>query len=199
MTLQGGEPSLHPHFIDIIVGLDPRIKIDILTNLTFDLHRFVEHVSPDRINRDAPYAPIRVSYHPETMSLDPTLENIEVLTTAGFQVGLYRVDNDRFQPEIQRARQMSTDRGVDCRLKDLLGPDGTRARYKYPDATGASTTRSCRCQTTELLISPGGKVHRCHHDLYNGLYPLGSILDEHFESRTSSETATSTDAAIPAT
>lgn len=178
VTIQGGEPSLHPHFIDIILGLHPRIKIDILTNLTFNVHRFVERVSPDRINRDAPYAPIRVSYHPETMALDATIEHVEVLMKAGFQVGLYSVDNDRFQPEIARARHVSADRGIDFRLKDLLGPDGARARYKYPGSTGASTSRSCRCRTTELLISPGGRVHRCHHDLYNDIYPLGSILDE---------------------
>jgi len=178
VTLQGGEPSLHPHFIDIILGLDPRIKIDILTNLQFDTQRFVERVPPDRLNRDAPYAPIRVSYHPETMRLEPTIEKIEVLTKAGFQVGLYSVDNDRFQPEIQRARRVASDRGVDFRMKDMLGPDGARARYKYPDATGASTRRDCRCRTTELLISPSGQVHRCHHDVYNGVFPLGSILDD---------------------
>jgi hypothetical protein len=178
VTLQGGEPSLHPHFIDIIVGLDPRIRIDILTNLQFDPHRFVDEVPPDRLNRDAPYAPIRVSYHPETMELEPTIGKIEVLTKAGFQVGLYSVDNDRFQAEIERARQTSIDRGIDFRMKDMLGPDGTRARYKYAGATGASTRRSCRCRTTELLISPSGTIHRCHHDLYNGILPLASILDE---------------------
>jgi hypothetical protein len=181
VTLQGGEPSLHPHFIDIILGLHPRIKIDILTNLTFDTSRFAERVAPDRINRDAPYAPIRVSYHPETMNLDETIERIEVLTKAGFQVGLYSVDSDRFQPDIERARQVADERGIDFRLKELLGPDGTRAQYKYPDATGASARRHCRCRTTELLLSPSGHVHRCHHDLYNDINPLGSILDEKLE------------------
>ena len=181
VTLQGGEPSLHPHFIDIILGLDARIGIDILTNLQFDTDRFIERVPADRLNRDAPYAPIRVSYHPETMSLEPTLDKVEALMTAGFQVGLYSVDNDRFQPEIQRARQIAGDRGIDFRMKDMLGPDGTRARYKYPDATGGATARQCRCRTTELLISPSGRVHRCHHDLYNGILPLGSILDDDLE------------------
>lgn len=181
VTLQGGEPSLHPHFIDIILGLDPRIKIDILTNLQFDTDRFVETVPADRLNRGAPYAPIRVSYHPETMPLEPTIEKIEVLAKAGFQVGLYSVDNDRFQQEIDRARRTARDRGIDFRMKDMLGPDGTRARYKYPDATGSATRRDCRCRTTELLISPNGRIHRCHHDLYNGIFPLGSILDEDLE------------------
>lgn len=177
VTLQGGEPSLHPHFVDIILGLDRRITIDVLTNLQFDVHRFVERVPAERLNREAPYAPIRVSFHPETMALEPTLDKIEVLTNAGFQVGLYSVDNDRFQPEIERARRVAGDRGIDFRIKDMLGPDGTRVRYKYAGATGESSTRFCRCRTTELLISPAGTIHRCHHDLYNGIHPLGSILD----------------------
>jgi len=177
VTLQGGEPSLHPHFVDIILGLDPRLRIDVLTNLQFDVRRFIERVPPARLNRDAPYAPIRVSYHPETMTLEPTLEKMEMLASAGFQVGLYCVDHDRFQPEIARARRVGADRGIDVRVKDLLGPDGTRVRYKYPGATGEAATRYCRCRTTELLISPAGTIHRCHHDLYNGIHALGSILD----------------------
>ena len=37
------------------------------------------------------------------------------------------------------------------------------------------------CKTSELLIDPFGEVYRCHHDLYNQLNTVGSILDPEFE------------------
>ena len=67
VTLQGGEPSLHPDFHAIINGLREDIPIDILTNLQFDVNAFMRNVRPERVSREAPYASIRVSYHPQTM------------------------------------------------------------------------------------------------------------------------------------
>ena len=39
VTLQGGEPSLHPEFLEIILGLRDDLHIDILTNLSFDVQQ----------------------------------------------------------------------------------------------------------------------------------------------------------------
>src|SRR3989344_5347620 len=69
ITLQGGEPSLHPDFIYIVNNLKPELKLDILTNLQFDIDEFISKVDPNRVKRNALYSSIRVSFHPEQMKL----------------------------------------------------------------------------------------------------------------------------------
>ena len=85
VTLQGGEPSLHKEFIYIINNLKPDLPIDILTNLQFDPEEFMGKVDPARLRRDAPYASIRVSFHPEVMDLGETLEKALKAVKGGFQ------------------------------------------------------------------------------------------------------------------
>ncbi len=91
VTLQGGEPSLHKDFIYIINHLEKRINIDILTNLSFDVDRFIKKVDPQRLTRQAPYACIRVSYHPEVMHLEELIEKNLKLHKSGFSIGVYGV------------------------------------------------------------------------------------------------------------
>jgi len=76
VTLQGGEPTLHPDFYDIIRGLRPDIGIDILTNLRFDVREFMRRVPPERISRSAKYASIRVSYHSGQAGFDELKEKV---------------------------------------------------------------------------------------------------------------------------
>src|SRR3989304_987038 len=76
ITLQGGEPSIHKDFIYILNNIKPELNIDILTNLQFDEDEFIRRVNPNRIRRKSPYASIRVSYHPQTMTLEPLVKKV---------------------------------------------------------------------------------------------------------------------------
>ena len=69
ITIQGGEPTLHKDFIYMVNHIREDLNIDLLTNLQFDVDSFIEQVNPDRLKRNAPYASIRVSYHPAQMNL----------------------------------------------------------------------------------------------------------------------------------
>src|SRR3972149_4505816 len=89
ITLQGGEPSLHKDFIYILNNIKPELKIDVLTNLQFDAAEFMAKVSPERIKRDAPYASIRVSYHPQVMELKPLVEKVLRMQNAGYSIGIW--------------------------------------------------------------------------------------------------------------
>src|SRR3972149_840475 len=101
ISLQGGEPSLHKDFIYILNNIKPELNIDILTNLQFDEDEFMHSVNPNRIKRKSPYASIRVSYHPETMQLDPLVRKVLKLQNNGFIVGsagdIYRCHSDLYE------------------------------------------------------------------------------------------------------
>ncbi len=183
ITLQGGEPGLHKDFLQIVREASKIRHVDILSNLAFDLKAFVKEIEPSMLNREAPYAPIRASYHPEQFSLQTIISRVEFLQSAGFRVGLYGVLHPEQADEIERARRICLDRGLDFRTKPFLGMyKGTlHGAYAYSDACGESPTGECECAPSELLIAPDGSIHRCHRFLYNNLAPLAQTHDDNIE------------------
>jgi len=183
ITLQGGEPTVHPDFYAIVNGVHK--PMDLLTNCQFDIDRFIKEVPVTKFKRSAPYASIRVSYHPEQMELEDTVFRVAKLISCGYQVGVWSVLVPRWEDHIlNSAKRKFVEAGIDFRVKEMLDggtEDGTQCgTYKYPDAVGAKVLRSCECRTTELLIAPDGSVHRCHSDIYNLRKGIGHIMDEEF-------------------
>lgn len=183
VTLQGGEPSLHPDFYHIVNNLPERIKIDVLTNLAFDVEEMIEKVDPARLRRDAPYASIRVSYHPDQVELDELLAKTHRLLGAGFHVGIWAVLHPSQGELVLAAQRRALAEGIDFRTKDFLGFAYGKlyGNYKYPEACFMQQSRSVLCRSTELLIAPDGGLHRCHHDLYDAAEPIGNILAAEFQ------------------
>jgi len=182
VTLQGGEPSLHPDFHAIVNGLRDDLNIDILTNLQFDTDAFMTAVPPGRVRRDAPYASIRVSYHPGQTDLEALVVNVRTMLDRGYSVGVWAVEHPGYADEVAQAREAWEDDGIDFRVKEFLGTHDGRlyGTYKYPEALAGEALRPVKCRTSELIVGPTGEVYRCHADLYRGRPPVGSILDDAF-------------------
>ena len=182
VTLQGGEPSAHPDFYHIINQTSDRIRLDILTNLAFDVEEMIRRVDPARLRRSAPYASIRVSYHPGQTPLDEAFAKTHRLIQAGFSVGIWAVLHPDHTDHILALQARALEQGIDFRTKEFLGfhHDRLHGSYKYPQACTMTHTQTVSCRTTELIIAPDGSVHRCHRDLYQHAQPIGSILDPDF-------------------
>lgn len=190
ITLSGGEPFLHAGFIGIINGLKPDLNIDILTNLQWGekgIERFIDKVDPSRVRRDAPYASIRVSYHPGQMGDGATLvANAKKMKDAGFSIGIWSVlfPSPEQLAAINQMQFRCRDAGIDFRLKEFTGEykGETYGDYsRYPHSVGASGLKSCLCKTSELLIGPNGDVYRCHRDVYAGENPIGNLGNPEFQ------------------
>lgn len=182
ISLQGGEPTLHPDFFDIVNGIKPELHIDLLTNLEFDKVRFMREISPKRMRRNSPYSSIRVSYHPESMEIKELAEQVKLLLDAGYHIGIWGVEHPRYEQEIAIAKEYCRALGIDFRTKDFLGEyDGKMyGNLSFQDACDGKNSKRVQCKTTELLIGPGGEVFRCHADLYKGENAIGHILDSAF-------------------
>jgi sulfatase maturation enzyme AslB (radical SAM superfamily) len=182
LTFQGGEPSIHRDFFSILKSVPSGFSIDLLTNLQFSPDEFFKNVPPSRISRSAPYAPIRVSYHPETMDLDSTLIKIKRMMDLGYRIGLYSVTHPSQMKAIETAREACLKAGIDFRTKEFLGQFEGKiyGHYAYPGSVFSDNLKSCLCRTSELLVDPFGDVFRCHHDLYNKVNSTGNILDPDF-------------------
>lgn len=183
LTLQGGEPTIHPDFYQIVINIPDRIPLDLLTNIQFNPDEFARKIPLSKFNREAPYAAIRVSYHPETMDFIETKNKVKRMMDLGFKVGLYGVLHPNQTDEILRAKSICDAEGIDFRTKEFLGTyEGKlHGTYAYPGSVFADVLKSCLCKTSELLIDPFGDIFRCHHDLYNRINPVGNLLDPEFE------------------
>lgn len=179
ITLQGGEPTVHKHFYDIIRGIDPGHPIDLLTNLEIDLDEFMRCIPPDRIKRASPYASIRVSYHKGQQDFFVLLKKVRYLLDHGYSVGVWGVDHPEYHDHTMLVGKMAADMGIDFRLKEFLGPYNGRhyGTMRYPEAVNAQQLRHCDCRTSEFLIDPAGFIFRCHSDLYANRFAIGHILD----------------------
>lgn len=161
-TLQGGEPTLHRDFYKILNGINK--KVHLLTNLSFNVEKFIGEVPIDVFDYSRSFAPIRVSYHGETHSITKLIKEIEQLRENGFRIGLYIVENPVNFETIELLKQWNID-WLDFQTKPLLS--------NIPIMDSLSKVAGCR--TKELLISSDGNIYKCHRDLYKGKLSIGNI------------------------
>jgi organic radical activating enzyme len=184
LTLQGGEPTLYKGFYRLTNEANEAIKMDLMTNMMFDVKEFIRNVPVWRFARKAPYAAIRVSYHPEQNNIDELIAKTKMMQDAGFRVGLYGIDypDDRRRNHIHDVQETCLKLGLDFRTKEFLGEYGGKlyGTFKYEKSVCSDELRHCQCKTTEILVDPAGYVYRCHADIYNGRAPIAHILDEDF-------------------
>jgi hypothetical protein len=172
ITLTGGEPTLYKGFYDLVNGINPETKLDLLTNGSFDVDEFMQRIPPERMKRDAKYASIRISYHPGYTDLGKLQHVAKTLGQNGYSVGVWGVDTGDIEESVKVALEWD---GIDFRIKEYL--DANHGTYKYPEAV-SGFWKSCMCKPSELLIAPDGRLFRCHADLYRGVNSYGHILDE---------------------
>ncbi len=184
LTLQGGEPTLYAGFYRFVNEVKPGIKMDLMTNLMFDVDEFIRNVPVWRFTREAPYAAIRVSYHPGQNDLDDLIARTASLQQAGFRVGLYGIEHPdpQLRTHILAAQKRCLALGLDFRLKEFLGGhDGIMfGTFKYAGCVASKNLKQCECRTTEIIADPSGAVYKCHADLYGGRNPIAHILDAEF-------------------
>lgn len=184
LTLQGGEPTLYPGFYRFANEVKPEIKMDLMTNLMFDVDAFIQNAPVWRFNRDSPYASIRVSYHPGQNSIDDLITKTLKLQEAGFRIGLYGIKHpdEKLRSHILETQERCLVLGLDFRLKEFLGEheDVMYGTFKYDECVGAQNLKHCECRTTEIIVDPSGHVYKCHTELYGGRNPIAHILDADF-------------------
>jgi hypothetical protein len=193
ITLQGGEPMLYwgGKGLGLILAEVPHY-CDLLTNFALRPEVFSRNLNGQhaKLQRDAPYPSIRVSYHAEEMNrawkgrgFDELVDRCAALKNQGFRVSPHKADSDVGiymveHPDNVVTPQMKAayDGRVPFECKEFLGVyEGVLyGHYLYPFSTDLISrsihpvTLSCECRTTELLVDPLGFIWGCHYYLYEG-------------------------------
>lgn len=176
ITIQGGEPTLHPDFYLIVNSLHAMgKKLDLLTNGEFDYKDFMVKVSSDVFKRKAPYANIRFSFHKDSNMLD-LIHTVFEMQENGYSVGIWGLSHPDMEYENATMAKHCKELGIDFRIKEYL--DETNGTYKYPNSMNGLKGITVRCKPSELLISPEGFLFRCHSDLYANVSYYDYILSK---------------------
>jgi len=174
LTLGGGEPTLHKDFYKIINNLET--KVDLLTNLQFDVDEFIQNVSPDVFTKsDIPfYCPIRISYHVGQSDEKELISETKKLRDNGFNVGVFSLFHPHYINENMRIAWLCAQEKIPVYQKDFLGKINGKmyGYFKYPNGIDNEEKKDVSCRIRELLISPEGNIHRCHRDLYKNENPV---------------------------
>lgn len=180
ITLEGGEPSLHQGFYDIIKNVNS--PVDILTNLRFDVDEFIGNVDPHWLNkgRAVSYKSIRISYHNQNQ--DELLSKAVRLQEAGFNVGIFSVNVPEKTVDNMVMTEKARLKNIYFFIKDFLGYRENRlfGYFRYPEAVDGNR-KNITCRIKELLVAPDGLVYKCHRDLYANENNIGDITAENFE------------------
>lgn len=178
IVLGGGEPTKHKDFYEIVRGISPRTRVDLLTNLTFDVDEFIDNVNRFK-DGDGAYKRIRASYHAQRHKPEELIRKAVRLQEEGFSIGLFGINHpDSVVPNMRMA-ELARKNQIYFFVKDFLGmhKGEMHGHYRYPQGVlGESDMAFCR--SNELLISPSGNYHRCHRELYNGSNSVGRLGDE---------------------
>lgn len=202
ITLQGGEPMLYwkGNGLGMILSETPHY-FDLLTNFSLKPEVFANNLNRQqrKLQRDAPYPSIRVSYHAEEMNrvwhgrgLAELVDRCEALRNFGFHVSPVKAESDIGIYMVAHPQNIITDEmestyagRVPFETKEFLGvhEGNLYGHYLYPFSTDMiarnihPNTLSCECRTTELLLDPLGFVWSCHFYLYQSWVAGGPLRE----------------------
>lgn len=183
LAIIGGEPTIHPDFIQIINGFKG-YKITVTTNLKSPFFQDMEK----SVRLLKPHYPVRfnTSFHPELSSSDEFCNRILHMKRAGLWVDqIAMVDHPGSQFDNYRAAFLQY--GIrltaqsflgnwngkiypnpyDATVKNDLREHGITDMTRYKNGFSAQIRQSILCSTKRFLIAPDGAVYNCHYRLYS--------------------------------
>ncbi len=99
IRLDGGEPSIYPSFFEIIKELSKFHRLQMNTNLSFDINKFCDVSDPKQIRVDA-------SLHCEYTKLETFVEKLNILKQKGYKLTVSYVGYPDFLENIPLAKKI---------------------------------------------------------------------------------------------
>jgi len=122
IVITGGEPLLHPHFLDICNKISAYHRVTIRTNMSNDWQRFFE--------LDSSKVAVEASFHPAFSDPATFLKNCSTLKKKGFALTIHCLAHPLFAARLPAFMERCADAGLTAVMTAFWG---TYNQKKYPD------------------------------------------------------------------
>lgn len=187
LVISGGEPFSYPGFIEMIAEVSKMHYMNISTNASGDLDKFIQLVDPKRVS-------LTLAFHPEYSKLKSIIRKIKKLKDAGFRIDY--INLCAWPPYIENIDEFASISEKESMMLKVIPFCGVYEGKSYPDSYTAqekeilgmdssweeSVSRKgslCMAGYRTALIYPDGKVARCGQ--MGEKYLVGNFFDEEFE------------------
>jgi anaerobic magnesium-protoporphyrin IX monomethyl ester cyclase len=123
IAITGGEPFLYPNFVELIKELSQMHKVEIITNLSIDIQKFVKDINTANVK-------VNPSFHPLFADFDKFIERVLLLKEVGL---LQCVSYLAWPPQINKIgyyTERFSQYGVSISIQSFFGE---HKGIKYPD------------------------------------------------------------------
>jgi len=164
VVITGGEPTLHPDFIEIVNGIDRRLEVMVYTNFQWSesfLQRFLSQA--ERI-------PVFYgSYHPSSGDPRKFLHILKTLRRNGKLKGtLHAIDSARNRHALRYAVSVIETEGFEIKIdSDQSG--------MFP-CSSKKFRKNVRCEKEIILVAPDGYRYPCVSKMVRRQYTLENIF-----------------------
>jgi len=200
IRLTGGEPSIYPDFIKLVSFLTEKHVVNINTNLSFDIYKFMEKLSHQNIC-------LNVSFHPEFITIENLMVKLRVLLKNGYGCSVCCVGYPPFLKDMERYKEILAHDNIPFNISPFMGAyEGRNFPNDYNEDERSILRRIandpenkddvnkkwldfrmneekgkdkiCRMGQTYAIILPNGDVKRCCSPFTK---KIGSIFEKDFK------------------
>jgi MoaA/NifB/PqqE/SkfB family radical SAM enzyme len=185
IRLTGGEPSIYPGFLEIVSFLTKKHTVNINTNLSFDIYKFMEKISYQNVC-------INVSFHPEFITIEDLMVRLRALKKNRYGCSVCCVGYPPFLKDLERYKEILGGDNIPFNMSPFMGnyegrnfpndyneDERTILRRITNDTAGKDKDevnkkwlefrmheekhkdKMCRMGQTYAIILPNGDVKRC--------------------------------------
>lgn len=169
IVFTGGEPTLHPDFIEIINNINKSIPILVYTNFLWEkkfLKKFLKQIK----------RPVKFlgSYHPSGGKPEIILEVIETLKQKNMFDGMLHSVGTKNQLEFleKEVRPFFKKQGI------FLTIDKDQFEYFDAEACSMKFRKKVKCSRKSITIAPDGKRYQCVSNMLRKKNPIRDFVEE---------------------
>lgn len=201
LAIIGGEPTIHPDFMEIVNGLDRNWSITVTTNLATpifsDIKKFLRNLRPKA--RLKFHASLHFQYADAKLFIERVLE----LKRGGLNVKrLFIVAHPEIIDQIPEYEKRFKEKGLFLEVQRFTGfykgklyplgeegqlkyhfDDGITDYSKYEEGFSLKSEKPILCRLNRVLFAPDGDIYNCHYKLYTKSEECyGNLFDHNFKT-----------------